>query len=106
MTDINRVPPALQEIPGWLLWKFVSKPGEAKPRKIPFWADGTRRHGTQGGPQTAAPATSAGRGSVAGAPRDGSVNITINQNGATPETIRDIAPLIERELGRLGALRR
>ena len=62
--------------------------------------------GTQGGPQTAAPATSAGRGSVAGAPRDGSVNITINQNGATPETIRDIAPLIERELGRLGALRR
>jgi len=63
--------------------------------------------GTQGGPQTAAPATSAGRGSVAGAPRDNSaVNITINQNGATPETIRDLAPLIERELGRLGALRR
>ena len=63
--------------------------------------------GTQGGPQTAAPATSAGRGSFAGAPRDNSaINITINQNGATPETIRDLAPLIERELGRLGALRR
>ena len=63
--------------------------------------------GTQGGPQAAAPATSAGRGSFAGAPRDNSaINITINQNGATPETIRDLAPLIERELGRLGALRR
>jgi len=49
MTDINRVPPALQEIPGWLLWKFVSKPGEVKPRKIPFYANGRQRAGQQGG---------------------------------------------------------
>ena len=49
MTDINRVPPALQEIPGWLLWKFVSKPGEVKPRKIPFYVSGRQRAGQQGG---------------------------------------------------------
>ena len=55
----------------------------------------------------AGPGASTGRGAPAGASRgDSPINITINQNGATPETIREIAPLIERELGRLGALRR
>ena len=34
------------------------------------------------------------------------INVTINQNGATPETIRELTPLIERELSRLGSLRR
>lgn len=46
-----RVPEPLRGIPGWLMWKFEHFVGEAKPRKIPYWADGTRRHGTQGGPQ-------------------------------------------------------
>jgi len=46
-----RVPEPLRELPGWLMWRFEHFTGEAKPRKIPFWADGTRRHGTQGGPQ-------------------------------------------------------
>ena len=46
-----RVPEPLREVPGWLIWRFEHFVGEAKPRKIPFWADGTRRHGTQGGPQ-------------------------------------------------------
>ncbi len=63
--------------------------------------------GTTGTAADTAPGASAGRGSVAGAARnDAPINITINQNGATPETIRDLAPLIERELGRLGSLRR
>lgn len=46
-----RVPEPLRELPGWLMWKFERFLGEAKPRKVPYWADGTRRHGTQGGPQ-------------------------------------------------------
>lgn len=46
-----RVPEPLRALPGWLIWRFEQFAGEAKPRKIPFWADGTRRHGQQGGPQ-------------------------------------------------------
>ncbi|MCZ8170585.1 MAG: AAA family ATPase, partial [Brevundimonas sp.] len=45
------VPEPLRAVSGWLIWRFEHFVGEAKPRKIPFWADGTRRHGTQGGPQ-------------------------------------------------------
>lgn len=46
-----QVPEPLRELPGWLMWRYEHYDGEAKPRKIPFWADGTRRHGQQGGPQ-------------------------------------------------------
>ena len=46
-----QVPEPLRELPGWLMWRFEQFVGEAKPRKIPFWADGTRRHGQQGAPQ-------------------------------------------------------
>ena len=46
-----QVPEPLRELPAWLMWRFEKYPGEAKPRKIPFWADGTRRHGQQGNPQ-------------------------------------------------------
>ena len=60
MTNIRAIAPALQAVrvpeplralPGWLIWRYEHFAGEAKPRKIPYWADGTRRHGTQGGPQ-------------------------------------------------------
>lgn len=60
MTNIRAIAPALQAVrvpeplralPAWLVWKFEHFVGEAKPRKIPYWADGTRRHGQQGGPQ-------------------------------------------------------
>ena len=44
-----RVPEPLRDIPAWLCWQYEQFTGEAKPRKIPYWADGTRRHGTQGG---------------------------------------------------------
>lgn len=46
-----RVPEPLRAVPGWVCWRYEHFTGEAKPRKIPYWADGTRRHGTQGGPQ-------------------------------------------------------
>lgn len=44
------VPEELRELPGWLIWRFEKFEGETKPRKVPYWADGTRRHGEQGGP--------------------------------------------------------
>lgn len=45
-----RVPELLRDMPYWLVWRFEQFVGEAKPRKIPYWPDGTRRHGTQGAP--------------------------------------------------------
>lgn len=45
-----QVPKALHEVQGWLLWRFEHFTGEAKPRKVPYWVDGVRRHGEQGGP--------------------------------------------------------
>ena len=45
-----QVPQPLHEVQGWLLWRFEPFIGEAKPRKVPYWVDGTRRHGEQGGP--------------------------------------------------------
>ncbi len=45
-----RVPEPLRELPAWLVWRFEQFTGEEKPRKIPYWADGTRRHGQQGSP--------------------------------------------------------
>lgn len=43
------VPEELREIPAWLIWRFEQYEDEPKPRKVPYWADGSRRHGQQGG---------------------------------------------------------
>ncbi|WP_374613830.1 AAA family ATPase [Sphingorhabdus sp.] len=45
-----KVPKELRKIAAWLIWRFEQFEGETKPRKIPYWFDGTRRHGQQGGP--------------------------------------------------------
>lgn len=42
------VPEELREIPAWLIWRFERGEGEAKPRKVPYWADGMRRYGANG----------------------------------------------------------
>jgi RecA/RadA recombinase len=44
------VPEELRVVPGWLMWRFEQYPGEAKARKVPYWTDGTIRHGQQGSP--------------------------------------------------------
>lgn len=44
------LPKELREIKAWLIWRYEQFEGETKPRKIPYWFDGTRRHGKQGGP--------------------------------------------------------
>jgi len=43
-------PAPLLDIPNWLTWRFEQYPNEPKPRKVPYWTDGTIRHGQQGSP--------------------------------------------------------
>jgi len=43
------VPEELRELSSWLIWRFEQYEDEPKPRKVPYWADGSRRHGQQGG---------------------------------------------------------
>lgn len=58
MTSVDRISPHLAQIEcpdqlrrlqGWLIWRYEQRPGEAKPRKVPYYAGGGRRgaHGTQ-----------------------------------------------------------
>ena len=44
-------PSELRQLQGWLIWKFETHDGEAKPRKVPYYANGGRRFGTQGSAQ-------------------------------------------------------
>lgn len=41
-------PDQLRTLKGWLIWRYEQRPGEAKPRKVPYYAGGGRRgaHGT------------------------------------------------------------
>lgn len=45
-----QAPSALQQLPGWLVWKFEPDPRRPeKPRKVPYYpVSGVRRHGQQG----------------------------------------------------------
>lgn len=47
----ENIPAALRKHKAWLLWKYVHKDGEPKPRKIPCYAFGGKRCGTQGSPE-------------------------------------------------------
>ena len=48
----NGLPPVeLRELKGWLLWRYEKRPGEVKPRKVPHYVSGGRRHGKQGSPE-------------------------------------------------------
>ena len=44
----EKVPSQLRDLKGWLVWKYVQKPGDKKPRKVPFYAGGGNRCGEQG----------------------------------------------------------
>jgi hypothetical protein len=44
------VPDAIKTLPAWLIWKLEPN-GTSKPRKVPYYANGTRRHGVQGRPE-------------------------------------------------------
>lgn len=45
-----QAPEPLRSLPRWLMWRYQDVPGSDKPGKIPYWANGTIRHGKQGGP--------------------------------------------------------
>ena len=44
-------PEPLRHLQGWLLWRFEQHEGEPKPRKVPYYASGRKRHGVQGRPE-------------------------------------------------------
>lgn len=42
-------PAAIRDLPAWVIWRFEAVPGGGKPRKVPYYANGGKRHGEQGG---------------------------------------------------------
>lgn len=44
-------PDALRNLQGWLVWRYEHPPGATKPRKVPYYTNGGRRHGVQGRPE-------------------------------------------------------
>jgi len=42
-------PEALRNLPGWLVWRYESGSGKAKPRKVPYYGTGGKRRGSPGG---------------------------------------------------------
>lgn len=44
-------PDVLRALPGWLVWRFETVAGEEKPRKVPYYTAGGKRHGVQGRPE-------------------------------------------------------
>ena len=50
-------PEELKALPGWLIWRYEQHPGEAKPRKVPYYVEGGRRFGQQGSAQDRAKLT-------------------------------------------------
>jgi putative DNA primase/helicase len=45
---VDSIPHLLATRPQWLLWRYESKEGEKKPRKVPYYVSGNRRTGEQG----------------------------------------------------------
>lgn len=43
-------PDALRKLQGWLVWRYEQHDDEPKPRKVPYYTNGGRRHGVQGRP--------------------------------------------------------
>lgn len=46
--DFAAVPAAMRDRRQWLVWRFEQREGDKKPRKVPYYASGARRHGDQG----------------------------------------------------------
>ena len=66
MENVQRITPFLRDIvapaplrdmPFWLCWRLEPFTGEAKPRKVPYYPSGERRHGVQGSPNDVAKLT-------------------------------------------------
>ena len=48
--DGLRAPAPLRDLKSWVMWRFEYEPDKPKPRKMPYYANGTRRRGKQGTP--------------------------------------------------------
>jgi hypothetical protein len=48
LKDIH-APSALRNLQGWLIWRYEEDESQEKPRKVPYYTAGGRRHGVQGG---------------------------------------------------------
>lgn len=44
------LPADILALRSWLVWRYEQRPGEPKPRKVPYYAGGGRRMGKQGSP--------------------------------------------------------
>lgn len=44
-------PTELKDLPSWCVWRYESAGEGTKPLKVPYWPQGGRRHGKQGGPE-------------------------------------------------------
>jgi hypothetical protein len=47
-------PAAIRDLQAWVIWRFEAVPNGGKPRKVPYYANGGKRHGEQGGPKDTA----------------------------------------------------
>lgn len=43
-----KAPAALAKMQSWLIWRYEPNPNGKKPLKVPYYADGGKRHGVQG----------------------------------------------------------
>ena len=43
-----QAPDELRDLPAWLMWRYEHHDGETKPRKVPYYTTGKKRHGVQG----------------------------------------------------------
>lgn len=43
-----RAPSEIRTLPAWLMWRIEHHEGEDRPRKVPYYVSGARRHGRQG----------------------------------------------------------
>lgn len=44
-------PEELASLPGWLVWRYEHEENREKPRKVPYYVNGSRRRGIQGRPE-------------------------------------------------------
>lgn len=47
----TQAPDELRSLPGWVVWRHEGGGDGVKPRKVPYYAAGGRRHGVQGRPE-------------------------------------------------------
>ena len=48
LMQLSGMPESLRQRKQWLLWRFEQYEGDKKPRKVPVYASGRKRHGQQG----------------------------------------------------------